>query len=136
MSGLVVDTSALIAILAQEPEAVAFVRSIAEADFALVSTATLHETFCVGSSERFVDGTSRLERIISELQLDKVAFDAAQLETSRAAYIRYGRGSGHAARLNLGDCFAYALAVNRSLPLLFKGGDFIHTDILPALQAG
>ncbi|GLS31790.1 Uncharacterized protein, contains PIN domain [Mesorhizobium albiziae] len=134
MSGLVVDTSVLIAILALEPEARSFARSIAEADFALVSTATLHETYCVGASERFVDGVNRLEKMVLELQLDKIAFDTAQLETSTAAYMRYGRGSGHAARLNFGDCFAYALAKTRNLPLLFKGDDFIHTDIEPALK--
>jgi ribonuclease VapC len=50
------------------------------------------------------------------------------------AHIRFGRGSGHAADLNLGDCFAYALAKTRNLPLLFKGDDFIHTDIVPALS--
>lgn len=63
-----------------------------------------------------------------------VAFDVDQLAAARVAYSRYGRGSGHPARLNMGDCFSYALAKSRNLPLLFKGDDFIHTDIEPALK--
>lgn len=134
MTGFVLDTSALIAILALESDADRFKRHIDEDREALVSAATLHEAFCVASGEQFRDGAERLGRIIELINPRIVPFDAEQLAAARIAYSRYGRGTGHRAGLNLGDCFAYALARTRNLPLLFKGDDFIHTDIRPALS--
>lgn len=134
MSGFVLDSSALIAILAVEPEADRFKRYIDDNRSAFVSTATLHEAFCVVSGERFREGSRRLEAMLDLIEPAFVAFDIDQLAATRVAYSRYGRGSGHPARLNLGDCFSYALAKTRNLPLLFKGDDFIHTDIEPALK--
>ena len=67
--------------------------------------------------------------MVSLLEAEIVPFDAVQLVTARQAYREFGRGSGHRASLNMGDCFSYALAKIRGLPLLFKGDDFIHTDI-------
>lgn len=77
---------------------------------------------------------AELQVLIDRLELTVVPFDLAQLEVARLAYSRYGRGSRHRADLNMGDCFAYALAKTRNLPLLFKGDDFIHTDIESALK--
>ena len=68
------------------------------------------------------------------MRIDVVAFDAALAETARSAHRRHGRGSGQPAQLNYGDCMAYALAKQMDEPLLFKGNDFVHTDITPALQ--
>lgn len=133
MSGFVIDSSVLIAILAAEPEADQFNRHIDDNRNAVVSTATLHEAFCVASGERFREGPSRLGQMLDLIGPRIVAFDIEQLAVARAAYSSYGRGSGHRAALNMGDCFSYALAKTRNLPLLFKGDDFVHTDIVPAL---
>lgn len=133
MSGFVLDSSALIAILAAEPDADRFKRHIDDDPDACISAATVHEAFCVATSERFRDGPARLGRMLDLIDPAIVAFDADQLIASRKAFVRFGRGSGHPAKLNMGDCFAYALAKTRNLPLLFKGDDFIHTDIKPVL---
>ncbi|RUV32362.1 MAG: type II toxin-antitoxin system VapC family toxin [Mesorhizobium sp.] len=129
-----VDTSALIAIIGAEPDAAAFVDVFGTSPAALISTATLLEAHCVASRSSGSVNASEFQMLIDRLELTVVPFDLAQLEVARLAYSRYGRGSGHRADLNMGDCFAYALAKTRNLPLLFKGNDFIHTDIEPALR--
>lgn len=134
MSGLVVDTSALVAILNQEPEARDFATACHDAETLMISAGTLHEANCVMVRSNIDEGTTRLDALVRRLDLTIAAFDAEQLEASRAAYMLYGRGTGHPALLNMGDCFAYALAKTRRLPLLFKGNDFVHTDIEPALK--
>jgi ribonuclease VapC len=77
----------------------------------------------------------RLELLVENLSPQVVSFDLGQLAVAKAAYTRFGRGTGHPANLNMGDCFAYAVAKTRRLPLLFKGNDFIHTDVEPALKS-
>lgn len=134
MISFVVDTSAIIAVLDDEPEAPHFKQAFHEADRAFVSSATLFETTCVVTNERFPAGTDRLNELIDLLALSLISFDVEQLAAARAAYARFGRGSRHRANLNMGDCFAYALAKTRGLPLLFKGDDFVHTDIRSALE--
>ena len=134
MSSFVIDSSAFIAILANEPEAEGFISALDAADTVFVSAATLHESFCVAGREALVDGRDRLDRMIALIAPRIQPFDEEQLAAARKAYLRFGRGSRHSAGLNMGDCFAYALAKTRNLPLLFKGDDFIHTDIEPALK--
>lgn len=130
-----VDTSALIAIIGAEPDAGEFIDVFGESSAALISTATLLEAHCVACrSSGGINAAELLQVLIGRLELTVVPFDSAQLEAARLAYSRYGRGSRHRAALNMGDCFAYALAKTRNLPLLFKGDDFIHTDIEPALR--
>jgi ribonuclease VapC len=129
-----VDSSAIIAVLNDEPDALAFKEAFHEADHVLISTATLFETTCVVVNERFPNGGTRLDELIDLLALSIIPFDANHLAAARAAYSRFGRGSGHRANLNMGDCFSYALAKTRYVPLLFKGDDFVHTDIEPALK--
>jgi ribonuclease VapC len=134
MISLAVDTSVLIAILRAEPESRPFASLCHAAPSVVISTATVHEAFCVVAKSRMVTGSVRLEALLSKLELELIAFDAQHLAAARSAYARYGHGSGHPAQLNMGDCFAYALAKTRNVPLLFKGDDFIHTDIEPALK--
>jgi ribonuclease VapC len=134
VTSFVTDTSAIIAVLNDEPDGHLFKKEFHKADSVLVSFATLFETNCVAANERFPDGSKRLEVLIELLDMTPVAFDDIQLRQARAAYSLYGRGSGHRASLNMGDCFSYALAKSRNLPLLFKGDDFIHTDIRSALK--
>ncbi len=130
---IAVDTSALFAFLAAEPEA-ADVARLMYGSPVLVCAPTWAETGIVVSSKLGSDGLSRLQRLAQALQFDVVAFDRDLADAAVAAHRRFGRGSGHAANLNFGDCFAYALAKTRNVPLLFKGDDFIHTDIEPALK--
>ena len=135
MTGIVVDTSAVIAILFDEPEALAFVQTMANEHVCIISTATSLEAHSVMIRRRVPDGVERLTGLMADLGIEVVSFDAGQLETAIRAYQFYGRGAGQRAGLNLGDCFSYALAKTRNLPLLFKGDDFVHTDITSALAA-
>ncbi|MBB6467666.1 type II toxin-antitoxin system VapC family toxin [Aminobacter carboxidus] len=130
---IVVDTSAIFAFLAAEPEAEALARRM-QSEPVLVCAPTWAETGIVVSSRLGAEGLDRLQRLAQALQFDVVAFDRGLADAAVDAHRRFGRGSGHAANLNFGDCFAYALAKSRRLPLLFKGDDFIHTDIEPALK--
>jgi ribonuclease VapC len=131
---IAVDTSALIAIAKAEPEARAFIDIMGTAPEVFVSAATLLEAHCVACRTSSVGNAGNLLTLIDQLELTVVAFDTEQLAAARSAYSLYGRGTGHQADLNMGDCFSYALAKTRNLPLLFKGNDFIHTDIEPALK--
>ena len=129
---IVVDSSALIAILLREPEADSFIAIIAEADACLLSSVSLLECSLVlagrtGTVERWLD----LDTLIEHAGMEVVAQDVAQVEAARLAFLRYGKGRNPAA-LNHGDCASYALAKTRGLKLLFKGGDFVKTDISPA----
>ena len=134
MSGFVLDTSVIIAVLLREADADLFRRYLDERISAAISTATLHEAYCVSARDNFPEGARQIDEFLSLVEPEILAFDLAQLDAARLAYSRYGRGTGHAANLNMGDCFAYALAKTKQLPLLFKGDDFIHTDIEPALR--
>jgi ribonuclease VapC len=130
---LIVDTSAVIAILRTEPEAAAFVEAIEAADAVRISTASYVEMGAAVDSLRNPSASRRFDEFLreAEVQLEPVSSEQAYL--ARAAYRDFGKGSGHPARLNYGDCFAYALAKARREPLLYKGGDFALTDIRSAL---
>ena len=131
---MVIDSSALIAILADEPEAEACARAIRAALHRRISAATFVETGIVIDSRRDPIASRRLDELIRETAISVEPVDAEQAILAREAYRDFGRGSGHPAQLNFGDCFAYALAQQRREPLLFKGDDFVHTDITPALS--
>jgi ribonuclease VapC len=131
---LAVDTSVLIAILQAEFDARAYAEACLAADAVLISAATMHEAHCVVLRRRMPAGVERLEKLSSALDILVIDFTGEQLAEARGAYARFGRGTGHPAALNMGDCFSYALARSRRLPLLFKGDDFVHTDIEPALR--
>ncbi|GAA2881310.1 ribonuclease VapC [Aminobacter niigataensis] len=129
---IVIDTSALFAFLAAEPEAEDVAR-VMYGSPVLVCAPTWAETGIVVSNRLGPDGLDRLQQLAQALQFD-VAFDRGLADAAVDAHRRFGRDSGHLANLNFGDCFAYALAKTRNVPLLFKGDDFIHTDIVPALK--
>lgn len=135
MRALAVDTSALFAILDHEAENLAFLELLGGVQRRFVSAATLYEAHCVDIRRGRVRGAQDLVRLIAGLRLTVVPLDEEMIEVSRLGYIRFGRGSGHPAGLNMGDCFAYALAKARDLPLLYKGNDFGHTDIRPAVPS-
>ncbi|KQT83902.1 type II toxin-antitoxin system VapC family toxin [Aurantimonas sp. Leaf443] len=129
---IVVDTSAIVAILQGEPEARA-IAECADRQPAVMSAGTAVELSIVVLSRWGEDGLLRIRAISSELALEIVPVDALQVDLATDAYRRYGRGSGSPARLNFGDCFSYALARALDRPLLFKGDDFPHTDVTSAL---
>ncbi|MGA7325198.1 MAG: type II toxin-antitoxin system VapC family toxin [Rhodomicrobium sp.] len=130
---IVVDSSALVAILTLEPDAPAFLRIVTEARSKLISAVSLLETSMVlAARKNNSDIWHTLDTFLAKAELEVIAFDPEQALLARGAFIRFGKGR-HPAGLNLGDCAAYALAKSRSLPLLFKGNDFCKTDISAAL---
>jgi ribonuclease VapC len=131
---VIVDTSALIAILRDEPEAAACAKAIEAAFPSRMSTANFVEAAIVIDGARDPVASRRFDDLIREAALVIEPVTEAQARIARDAYRDFGRGSGHPARLNFGDCFAYALARATGEPLLFKGDDFAHTDITPALD--
>lgn len=131
---MIVDPSALIAILFNEPEAAVYLKSLYPISQPRISAASFIEAAIVVDSRRRPALSDRLDELVRELRLVIEPVTEEQARIARAAYRDYGRGSGHPARLNFGDCFAYALARVTGEPLLFKGDDFVHTDITPALR--
>ena len=123
---IVLDTSAILAILLEEEEAVSFRDRIGEAGGAMVSAGTAVELVAVASRDDDLVSTARA--FLDEPFIAIEPLDAEQASVAGDAYRRYGKGH-HPASLNLGDVFAYALARRRNLPLLFKGVDFSRTDI-------
>lgn len=130
---MVIDSSALVAILADEPEAEACAGAIRDAWRRRMSAVTFVETAVVIDSRRDPVASRRFDELIRQTAISIEPVDEAQAIVARAAYRDFGRGSGHPAQLNFGDCFAYALARTLGEPLLFKGNDFSKTDITPAL---
>jgi ribonuclease VapC len=129
---VVLDTSALLAMLLGEPERDAFIAALATADDPLISAATLVEASIVTEVKVGAAGVADLDALLGAAAVRCVAVDEAQARLARDAFARFGRGRGPAA-LNYGDCFAYALARAMDRPLLFKGEDFEKTDVTPAL---
>ena len=125
---MVLDTSALLALLLDEPEAEDFRAAVEEDTTRLVSAATLLETALVIEARKGEPGGRELDTLIHKADVVVVPVDAEHVSEARRAYRRFGKGR-HAAGLNFGDVFAYALARTAGEPLLFKGDDFARTDI-------
>lgn len=132
---MIIDTSALVAIVRGEPQARQCLDRIFEFEATVrrVSAANLLETYMVIDGARVPEESAALDATIRDLQLVITPVSPQQVEIARDAFRRYGKGSGHGARLNFGDCFAYALARYRDEPLLFIGSDFALTDVTPAM---
>jgi ribonuclease VapC len=130
---MVVDTSALLAILQDEPERSSFNAVIEEAAARSISTATLVETSIVVGARVGADGLRDLDLFLAKAEIAFVPVDAEQAGIARDAFLRFGRGR-HPAGLNYGDCFSYALAQFLGEPLLFKGEDFPQTDVASAAK--
>lgn len=125
---MVIDTSALVAILYDEAERAPFAEAIAGDPRRLVSAASVLETSIVVESQRGEPAGRELDLLIRRIKATVVEVDEDQIELARAAWRRYGKGR-HPAGLNFGDCFSYALARHEGEPLLFKGSDFSQTDV-------
>jgi ribonuclease VapC len=131
---MVIDTSALIAILLNETETEAFAKAIAADPKRLISAFNLLEAAIVIEAKKGEAGGIELDLLLHRARMEIVAISAEQVELARTAWRLYGKGN-HPAGLNIGDCCAYALAKYSGEPLLFKGGDFALTDIPSALPA-
>lgn len=127
-----IDTSALMSIVLPEPDYGRFRDALAAAPYTAISAATWLESALVATARLGVQGRTHLDQILATIGTEIVAVDAAQAEVAYDGWQRFGKGR-HAAGLNFGDCFSYALARLRNEPLLFKGGDFAKTDIVPAI---
>ncbi len=130
---MIIDASALIAILLDEPERAAFERAIAQDFDPRISAATYVETGIVVDSRRDPMRSRYLDSFLAVADVAIEPLTAEQAVIAREAYRDFGRGSGHPANLNFGDCFSYALATAFNEPLLFKGNDFTHTDVRRAV---
>jgi ribonuclease VapC len=130
---IVVDSSALVAIMRGEPETERFLETIAAADALLLSAVNYLETSMVLAGPKGETAVWRpLDALLARANIEVAAFDREQAQAARLAFLRFGKGR-HPAALNFGDCAAYALAKARRAPLLFKGEDFPKTDIAPAI---
>jgi ribonuclease VapC len=130
---IVVDSSALIAILLGEPEKQKFEDIIAGGERCVMSAVNAHETACVLRSRLGQPAVTRLWQLLTDCEIEIVPFDKVQMRAAATAFDRYGKGIDPKARLNLADCAAYALAVTMNAPLLFKGNDFTATDVRACL---
>jgi ribonuclease VapC len=129
---MIIDTSALMAILRDEPEAKICALAIDKTTKRRLSAANFVETALVIDGSRDPVASRRFDDLVKEAQIIIEPVTEVQARIAREAYRDFGRASGHPAKLNFGDCFAYALARATGEPLLFKGDDFVHTDIVPA----
>lgn len=126
---MIVDTSALVAILLGEPEAPKLLELLAAAPSRRLSAASYVELAAVIDGRRDPALSGPLDAKLRSLKIELAPFTPTQAHLARSAYQLFGRGSGHSARLNMGDCFAYALSRELGEPLLFKGRDFALTDL-------
>ena len=131
---MIVDSSALIAILKREPESPALSSVLDGAESRSMSAASYLESGIVVDGWRDPVLSRQLDDLIARFSIRVEPVTAEQAEIARQAYRDYGRGSGHRANLNFGDCFSYALARAKREPILYKGDDFGHTDLRSALD--
>src|SRR3954466_15393542 len=129
---IAIDASAIVAIMLLEPEAELFDRHIA-AQTSLIGAPSALEVHQVVQRRSTGAELSLVERFLSRPTVRVVPFGVEHFRLAAAAFDRYGRGRGHPAQLNFGDCMAYAVAKAEGVPLLYKGNDFVRTDIEPAL---
>ncbi len=126
---MIIDTSVVVAMLRSEPESMAFARLMSASSVLRISAATYVELAAVVDGAHDPVASSALDAFLAQSGIHIEPVTESQARIARTAYQRFGKGSGHPARLNLGDCLAYALARDQGEPLLFKGGDFDQTDI-------
>ncbi|MQT13939.1 type II toxin-antitoxin system VapC family toxin [Segnochrobactrum spirostomi] len=129
---MVIDTSAIIAILRAEPEAMVFLDALIDAPIRRLSAASFLEIAIVLGRDPTGAYRAAFDALITSYEIGIEPVTEGQARGAETAYRRFGKGSGSAARLNFGDCFRYALAQAFGEPLLFKGEDFAHTDIRAA----
>ncbi|MDT0156060.1 type II toxin-antitoxin system VapC family toxin [Microbacterium sp. ARD32] len=130
---MIVDSSVFVALLLDEPDGDVLGAKL-NAHPVVLSAATLTEASIVLWGRAAEPMVQKLDELLEAIGATVASVDEQQARIARDAYRRYGRGSGHPARLNYGDCFSYALAIARDEPLLFTGDDFVHTDVRIAVE--
>ncbi len=130
---MIVDTSAFMAILLKEPDADLFLSKILDAETSRVSAATMIELYVVAIGRAGAGGAQDVDMLLARCGSEIVPLREDQVALARTAILAFGKGRGHPAKLNFGDCFSYALAKATGEPLLYKGEDFANTDIVSAL---
>jgi ribonuclease VapC len=131
---MIVDTSAIVAVVLGESHSERLSEILSDEGVRKMSAATAVEVNAVLTPRLRPEDQRRVERLVDVWEIELVPFDAEQAGIASQAYRDFGRGSGHPAGLNLGDCFSYALASVTGEPLLFVGDDFAQTDVIPAYQ--
>jgi ribonuclease VapC len=126
---MIVDTSAMVAMLQLEPEATAMLRLLSKDPNSKMSAATYLECGIVVDGSKKPKASANLDALIRRLNIEIAPLTESQAKLARQAYQDYGKGSGHKAQLNFGDCFAYALAAESGEPLLYKGDDFAEAGL-------
>jgi ribonuclease VapC len=126
---MIVDTSAIVAMLQLEPEATAMLKLLSECHDTRMSAGNYLECGIVIDKAKDAQASANLDALIRDLKIEIVPVTASQAKLARQAYRDFGKGSGHPAKLNFGDCFAYALAMERDDALLYKGDDFAHAGL-------
>jgi ribonuclease VapC len=133
-----IDASALVAILTAEPEGQSLLLRVEETQTRLTSSLAIFEAVLAICRKRSMDvdtARDKVSRFLSEADVLVVPVDREHAQLALEAHARYGKGHGHPAQLNMGDCFAYAMAKSNNAALLFKGDDFTHTDIRSAVAS-
>lgn len=131
---MIMDASAVIAVLRNEPDAVSFAKALERAAKRRMSAVNYVEAAVVIDGSKDPIASRRFDDFMREAEIEIVAVTTTQAKLAREAYRDFGKGSGHAAKLSLGDCFAYALARESGEPLLFKGTEFAETDLGSAME--
>jgi ribonuclease VapC len=126
---VIIDSSAIVAMLRGEAEADALSAALVDADRAIVSAANYLEAAIVIDGERNPRVSANFDALFTQFAVEIAPVTPSQARIARQAYRDFGRGSGHPAKLNFGDCFAYALAMETGEPLLYKGDDFSHAGL-------
>ena len=130
-TAVVIDTSAIVGILRDEPDAAALIKRAISFERRVMAAPTWLEAAIVCESKN-PSGRALFDRLVKQLRMEVQPFTVAQAAIARKAYRKFGKGRGSKAQLSFGDCFSYALAKHLGAPLLFKGNDFGHTDVMPA----
>jgi ribonuclease VapC len=131
---MIVDSSAMVAILTDEEDGLELSQALDGQEIVRLSAASYLETSIVLDKHREPALSAKLDELILDSEIVIEPVTVAQARVARQAYRDYGKGSGHSANLNFGDCFTYALARDKREPVLFKGDDFVHTDLRSALE--
>jgi ribonuclease VapC len=131
---MILDTSALVAVITGEEDGSVFALTMHHADTLRLSAASYLEASIVLNKRRDPVLNTKLDELIEDVEINIEPVTVAQARIARQAYRDYGKGSGHPANLNFGDCFSYALARDKREPLLYKGDDFVHTDLRSAAE--
>lgn len=126
---MIVDSSAIVAMLREEQDVDALIAALVDVDKAVISAANYLEAAIVIDSERNPVASAKLDGLLARFAIEIAPVTETQARIARQAYRDFGRGSGHPAKLNFGDCFAYALAMERGDSLLYKGDDFAHAGL-------